>query len=180
MIQDSHFDASSQILPLDREYPRVWSHTPSGPKTVIAETAGFSIRSLAYTIDGVILGFIGLLFLTVGLFAIKTGSYIQSGIPSFENFTAALIPTCTAMLLAKIAYYTYFHGHTGQTIGKIVCGLKVVDINGEIISYRRAFFRWVGYVISSLIFYLGFFWVAVDRNHQGWHDKIVGTYVIKV
>jgi len=38
----------------------------------------------------------------------------------------------------------------------------------------------VGYLISALIFYLGFIWIAFDRKKQGWHDKIAGTCVIKI
>ena len=161
-------------------YSRVWSLTPWESKPPTIKKAGFGIRSIAYVIDRIILTLIDLLFFVVGLFAIKTTSYIQTGIPSFENFTTIFIPTYAAMLLVEIAYYTFFHGHTGQTIGKMVCGVKVINIQGEIIGYRRAFLRWVGYVISSLIFYLGFLWVAIDRSKQGWHDKIARTYVIKV
>jgi uncharacterized RDD family membrane protein YckC len=164
----------------EREYLRVWSLNSSEPKALKIKKGGFAIRSIAYFIDRIILGFIDLLFFTVGLFAIKTGSYFQTGIPSFENLTAIILPTYIVILLAEIAYYTYFHGHTGQTIGKMLCGLKVVNIQGEVIGYRRAFLRWMGYVISSLILYLGFFWIAIDRNRQGWHDKIAKTYVIKV
>ena len=162
------------------KYIRIWSLNLSEPKAQKMEKGSFLIRSIAYFIDRVILGFIDLLFFAVGLFALKTGSYFQTGIPSFENITTIILPTYIVILLAEIAYYTYFHGHAGQTIGKMLCGLKVVNIQGEVIGYRRAFLRWMGYVISSLIFYLGFFWIAIDQNRQGWHDKIAKTYVIKV
>jgi uncharacterized RDD family membrane protein YckC len=27
---------------------------------------------------------------------------------------------------------------------------------------------------------LGFIWIAIDSDHQAWHDKIAGTVVVKV
>ena len=39
--------------------------------------------------------------------------------------------------------------------------------------------RYIGYFVSSLLFGLGFLWVAFDRRKQGWHDKMAGTVVIK-
>ena len=180
MTQDSHPDNFSENLSFDRQHLPVGSFTRSEPTTTTTTKAGFWIRSIAYSIDRIILSLTGLLFFAVGLSALRTSSYIQAGIPSFENLAVIVIPTYAAMVLIEIAYYTYFHGHTGQTVGKMICGLKVVNLHGEAIGYRRALFRWVGYVISSLIFYLGFFWVAIDRNHQGWHDKIAATFVTKV
>jgi len=179
MIKDTDRNTSSALSPPEQDCHRIWSITPGELQTTSPDTAGFGIRSLAYIIDRIIISFVGLLFITVGLFAVKAGSYIQAGISSLENLSGVLIPAYIATVFIKIAYYTYFHGGTGKTIGKMICGLKVVDIHGETISYRRAFFRWIGYVISSLFFYLGFLWVVVDRRHQGWHDKIVKTYVIK-
>jgi uncharacterized RDD family membrane protein YckC len=38
--------------------------------------------------------------------------------------------------------------------------------------------RYLGYMISSAIIFIGFFWIAVDNRRQGIHDKIAETYVI--
>jgi uncharacterized RDD family membrane protein YckC len=35
------------------------------------------------------------------------------------------------------------------------------------------------YFVSAAVLYLGFFWIAIDRRKQGWHDKIAGTVVIE-
>ena len=39
--------------------------------------------------------------------------------------------------------------------------------------------RFVGYLINSPIFLLGWLWSLWDPNSQGWHDKLASTYVIK-
>jgi len=180
MKQDPAFYAFSSESFRNREDHNADNSAQSDYKTGAFETAGFLVRSLAYIIDRVVLSLLGVLFFAVAMIALKTGSYIQGEFFSLGKFTTALMFTYLAMIFVKIAYYTYFHGRTGQTVGKMICGIKVVNIQKDIISYRRAFLRWIGYFISSFVLYLGFLWAAVDKNHQGWHDKIAGTYVIAI
>jgi uncharacterized RDD family membrane protein YckC len=80
--------------------------------------------------------------------------------------------------LINIAYFTYFHGSTGRTPGKMLLGLQVVSVNGGRISFGTAFLRSVGYLVSSIFFCLGYIWIGFDKKKQGWHDKIAGTVVI--
>jgi uncharacterized RDD family membrane protein YckC len=35
-------------------------------------------------------------------------------------------------------------------------------------------------IFSIAVFGLGFLWVLRDPERQGWHDRIAGTYVVKV
>ena len=37
----------------------------------------------------------------------------------------------------------------------------------------------VGYVVSSMVCYIGLIWAAFDPRKQGWHDKIAGTVVTR-
>jgi len=161
---------------LDQEYPRIWStaHSESIPSSSEMEKGGFWVRSIAYLIDKTVLSIVGLLF----FFASRIAQ--GGGVPLFQNFFTTLFLTYCANLIFGAAYFTYFYGYTGQTIGKMVCGLKVVSAEGRLIGYRRAFLRWIGYIISFYAFFLGFFWIAVDPDKQGWHDKIAKTFVIKV
>jgi len=46
------------------------------------------------------------------------------------------------------------------------------------VGYGKGFLRWIGMNISSLVIGLGFLWILIDENKQGWHDKIAGTYVV--
>ena len=80
----------------------------------------------------------------------------------------------------NIAYFTYFHGTTGRTPGKMLLGLQVYCANGTEVSFGIAFLRAVGYLISSLLLTipLGFIWAAFDKKKQAWHDKIAGTVVV--
>ena len=56
-----------------------------------------------------------------------------------------------------------------------------IDESGNNISIGKAILREViGKWISGSVFDLGYIWVAFDEKRQGWHDKIAGTYVIKI
>lgn len=162
--------------PREQEYPRVWSvtHSESIPLSSEIEKGGFWLRSVAYLIDTTILRIVGLLFFFASLIAQGGGASL------FQNFLTTFVFLYGASLVIEAAYFTYFYGCTGQTIGKLICGLKVVSVEGGLIGYRRAFLRWIGYTISFYVFFLGFLWIVFDRDKQGWHDKIVGTFVIKV
>ena len=113
----------------------------------------------------------------VGVIALGMGSAGLEALDEDSMFQL-LGPLYLFNSIITIVYYTYFHGNTGQTPGKMMCKIKVVNLKGERLGYPRSFLRWVGYIISSFVFCLGFLWVVWDKNKQGWHDKIAGSYVI--
>jgi uncharacterized RDD family membrane protein YckC len=85
-----------------------------------------------------------------------------------------------------IAYFVYLWSQDnpwtgkGQTIGKKMRGIKIVKVDGSDLTLTDAIIRYIGYMISSFIVGLGFIWILIDANKQGWHDKIAKTYVVKV
>jgi uncharacterized RDD family membrane protein YckC len=82
--------------------------------------------------------------------------------------------------LTAIAYYTLLEGGArGQTAGKRLIGIRVIDLaRGGPIGYGRAFVRTIGRALSSLIFALGYLWALWDREKQTWHDKLAGSIVV--
>jgi len=140
---------------------------------------GFWIRFIAYMIDNLILSIFSLILLVLGIIAFGLGS---SGLAELgeDNIFILIVPLYIFYFIITIAYYTYFHGSTGQTIGKMACRLKVIKVDGKPLGYGKAFLRWVGYIISGFIFNLGYLWAAWDKNKQAWHDKIAGSYVIRI
>ena len=75
-------------------------------------------------------------------------------------------------------YLTYCFGN-GQTLGMSIMNLKLYGVDGRSpIGYKKGFIRWLGMLVLSLVLYLGFLWIVIDENYQGWHDKIAGTYMI--
>ena len=81
-------------------------------------------------------------------------------------------------LIISAAYFTYFHGSSGQTPGNAVVGIRVVDFRdgtGRSIGYGRAFLRWLVSIVSALVIFLGYLWMLWDGNRQTWHDKAAGS-----
>ena len=132
---------------------------PSAPEATV-EYMGFWIRFAASIIDGVIL-FIVLSILLI-LFRFING------------------PAMLSNIFLLWLYYWLFTGLKGQTPGKMVLGIKVVNARGERPGLGIAAMREVlGKLISAIALCLGFLWIAWDREKQGWHDKIADTHVVK-
>ena len=146
--------------------------------------AGFWRRFIAYMIDGFLISVILIIFLIVAGVAYFSGAMSGNSRDLIARLThpktMALLTTWiwAFSLFINIAYFTYFHGTTGRTPGKMLLGLQVVSVNGAPISYGVAFLRSIGYLVSSFVFCLGYIWVGFDKKKQGWHDKIAGTVVI--
>jgi uncharacterized RDD family membrane protein YckC len=68
----------------------------------------------------------------------------------------------------------------GMTPGKWILGLYVIDESGDPASFVRMVIReFIGKPLSMIVMGVGFAWILVDENHQGWHDKLVDTYVVE-
>jgi len=144
---------------------------------------GFWRRLFAFFIDQIILYMVSLILFLIGLLAQgllgqKTGRMTASPEGLMEGMGSAALIYTAACLLAGMAYYTWFHGTGGRTPGKMLLGLRVIQVSGDPITPGLAFLRWVGYFYASLPLFLGFLWIAFDRRKQGWHDRIAATLVI--
>jgi|GEM_PF-1314719 len=69
----------------------------------------------------------------------------------------------------------------GTTPGKIFLGMRVIKEDGSnagilTMLIRELIGKWI---ISGLILSLGFLWILFDRDSQGWHDKLMRTYVVE-
>ena len=66
----------------------------------------------------------------------------------------------------------------GQTLGKMVFGLRVVSVKHETLSWSDVIFReWIGRFISN-IFKLLYVLVAILPDNQGIHDYFADTKVV--
>ncbi|HJN02462.1 MAG: RDD family protein [Nitrospinota bacterium] len=146
---------------------------------------GFWKRAVAITIDLVFLDVSTKISLLPLKRSIDLGDIIPADLFSMDTFQAKVFLLYVILylfvgLILSLVYFTYFHSATGQSIGKRLLKIKAIQTSGEPLNFKIAFIRWGGYFISGLAMYLGFLWVLFDKNKQGWHDKIAGTYVVKV
>lgn len=84
-----------------------------------------------------------------------------------------------AMLVA-LAYFSGMWAWKGTTIGGIVLNLKVVRLDAQPVTFAVALVRGLAAAFSTIVMFLGFLWIAWDKDRQGWHDKIAGTVVIRL
>ena len=128
------------------------------PVSQSTQYAGFGERFLAWLIDLVI---------------ICVGSAVVRMV--LGSIVGGLIG-----LALSIAYEIYFLSSPKQaTIGKQAMGIIVTDLNGGRIDPGKAALRWVGKIISSLIFFIGYIMAAFTERKQALHDMIAGTLVLK-
>ncbi|MBI3887509.1 RDD family protein, partial [Candidatus Microgenomates bacterium] len=67
----------------------------------------------------------------------------------------------------------------GGSLGQIICGIKIVDEENKLLSFKMAFFRtYVGSMVSGMLFGVGYLWMFWDPERRGWHDKISNTFVL--
>lgn len=68
----------------------------------------------------------------------------------------------------------------GQTIGKKLCSIKVVRLDGKTPTLWESFERYGGYGAGFATGLLGFLQLYWDPNRQGIHDKISETLVLRI
>lgn len=80
-----------------------------------------------------------------------------------------------------VFYFTaYIHWAHGQTIGKKLCQIKVIQLDGSELSVFAAFSRQGGYGAGFATGLMGFLQVFWDPNRQAIQDKVVSTVVIRL
>ena len=109
---------------------------------------------------------LGYIILGRAYFNPNTGWYYEA----VDALTGVIVPTA-----AILAFWFYRQA----TPGKLLCGIKIVD---AITLGRPEPWQWllraIGYIPATLPWGLGLLWVAFDKRHQGWHDKLARTVVI--
>jgi len=154
---------------------------------------GLARRLVAYLIDWLILGFAAgliLVFTVLAAAAPLADQLAAIGTTPFVDLTPAqqaaertlASATLIGLGLAWLATALYFivMWHSGATIGMRAVDIRVArEEDGRPIGFGRAAARYLGYLVDWLALGLGLLWVAVDERHQGWHDKIAGTLVVR-
>jgi uncharacterized RDD family membrane protein YckC len=99
----------------------------------------------------------------------------------------ALLDLSVGDVLARIApalgmaalYFGAFWTLTGQTPGQRLLKIRVVDAWGESPSIPRTLVRLAGQALALTPAALGWLWVGLDREKQGWHDHLARTWVVR-
>jgi uncharacterized RDD family membrane protein YckC len=142
--------------------------------------AGFWMRFFALVLDMI---FVPLIFSPLIIGAGLAGFFFGRVNPHFidQDYIWQFAAGVGAITYSLIFFFYFLIGHSfGSTIGKKIMGIRLATYNGGNPGFWRALFReTLGRFLASIIFYLGYFWIAWDAHKQGWHDKLVGTFCIR-
>jgi uncharacterized RDD family membrane protein YckC len=130
--------------------------------------AGFWRRLAAVLIDGLLVGAI----IAPLVMAFGEG----------ETYAEAVRSTSGSSIQTVITwlYYALMESSAKQaTVGKLVLGILVTDLEGRRIGFGRATGRHFAKILSALILGIGFLMVAFTERKQGLHDMVAGTLVIR-
>jgi uncharacterized RDD family membrane protein YckC len=122
--------------------------------------ADFMDRLAAFGVD----------FIVVAVITAILGVEIFGRGPTFERH----------MLLIGLAYHVGFWTWKATTVGGILMQLRVVRADGGPLGFGEAFVRGLAGILSLIVVGVGFLWILRDPERQAWHDRIAGTYVVKV
>lgn len=145
-----------------------------GPPTDRSAYGGFWVRVGAYLIDTVIIG--------VPQLAAQAMVSPETMAPRGPEDPAP--PAELAWLLVNVLVaWLYWAGmHSSRyraTVGKRLFRLRVVDFDGERISFARATGRHFASILSGLTLGIGYIMVAFTRRRQALHDLIAQTLVVR-
>lgn len=131
------------------------------------EYAGFWLRFAALIIDAIILSF-----------PLLTIKYIIFGSIISEESNNLVYN-----LVNWVVQYIYFAGMESSsnqaTLGKMVVGIKVTNMEGEPIDFMNATGRFFAKFISAIILLIGYIMAAFTPKKQALHDQLAKTLVVK-
>ena len=143
------------------------------------EVAPWYLRGAAFLADSLILS------IPVVLSLVLIFAFLPVEIPTEpEQLKAFLTTPGTPVywtvqiwaLVAQVFYLTFFHGGCGQTPGKKLFRIRVVNQQGGDPSYVQAFGR---ALVSTFLYFGALLILALPRN-QALHDLAARTYVVRM
>lgn len=140
-------------------------------QAVGAPLAGFWTRFFALLVDGIIVGIpVAIVLAVLGIEATNDNGGTNFG---YQVLTFILMSP----------YFFLLEGsEKGQTIGKRILGIQVVDeaTLQPGIGTGKAAARYFSKFLSNILCGLGYLWMLWDDQKQTWHDKLGKTKVVKV
>ncbi len=138
---------------------------------------GFWIRVVAAIIDSILLRVvvapIGMIFGGLGL-----AGGMMTGMPHIGFGLLGHGVTIVFLIFGSWLYEAFMESSQYQaTLGKMIFGMKVTDLNGNRISFERATGRHFAKWLSGMLLCIGFIMVGLTERKQGLHDLLAGTLV---
>ena len=78
------------------------------------------------------------------------------------------------------AYFNAFWLRSGQTLAMKTWRIRLVQKNGDTLTFKQAMLRFVFALLGLMLAGIGFWWAFFDRDKQFLHDRLAGTRLITV
>ncbi|WP_227936590.1 RDD family protein [Alkalihalobacillus deserti] len=134
--------------------------------------AGFWMRLWAFLLDLITVFSLNLLLVSPLVRLTNINGLLSLGRYSFETFLGAVVFFLYFAIMTKL---------NGQTIGKMVMGIRVISANDDELKWTQIVFReGIGRFLHQAFFllYAIYVMVAFTEKKQGLHDVIADTFVI--
>jgi uncharacterized RDD family membrane protein YckC len=101
-----------------------------------------------------------------------------------QVLTLPMAPLLSFLILLNGGYLSTFVAASGQTIGKMAAGTRVIPADpaaapSERVSFGQAVVRAAGYFVSALPAGLGFLPAFFGQDRRALHDRLADTRVVK-
>jgi uncharacterized RDD family membrane protein YckC len=84
------------------------------------------------------------------------------------------------ILLVLFAYFSAFWLRSGQTLAMKTWRIRLINPDGAPLTLKQAALRFTLALVGLLLAGAGFWWALIDRDRQFFHDRIVGTRLVRV
>jgi uncharacterized RDD family membrane protein YckC len=139
---------------------------------------GFWIRVIAFIVDGIIVRAatwpVSMIFGLAGPGGMRGGlPHVTLGLHLFGGGVVVMF-----VIFGSWLYEAFMLSSPYQaTLGKMIFGMKVTDIDDDRISFARASGRHFAKWLSGMILGIGYIMVAFTERKQGLHDMLATTLV---
>jgi uncharacterized RDD family membrane protein YckC len=168
-------------------------NTTATPPTMTGATvtyASFGSRLVAWIIDLIVIWCVQMIIATPVLTFLGFGLAAQvqdGGFQSDEDaigwvitLISTMMATAVVMWVVALLYFALMESSKTQgSLGKMAMGIKVTDMDGQRVSFGKAFLRNIGKIVSQLILYIGYLMAAFTEKKQALHDIMASTLVLK-
>lgn len=97
-----------------------------------------------------------------------------------QRYTPQVSFFIITFMATVFVYTTLLHALRGQTVGKMVAGLQVIDRSGGSFSILGAFARSLAFLLFFALGLVGLTWILFDKEYRALHDRLSGSLVIRV
>ena len=147
------------------------------------EYAGFLLRSGAFIVDWIFGYLVAALVAAIIGISMTSGDIeptnLQDVSITLENFNYSFLLLFCVISAVHGVILTIWRG---QTVGKMVLKIQVVDANGNLPPWHKSLIRELlrGVILLALLpLGLLYFWVLFDPRKRGPHDLVSGSFVVR-